>query len=138
MSCPCGMDGVGTAGGRHRALSSQAVSVSPAGVKSVTKIYNYYKKFGYKTIVMGASFRNTGEIKALAGCDFLTISPKLLGELLRDSSKLVPTLSAKAGESLALGMGQQAHFPCAWEPGGARTGCWVKKAQCVSSPSPGQ
>ncbi|XP_013358433.1 PREDICTED: transaldolase isoform X1 [Chinchilla lanigera] len=66
------------------------------GVKSVTKIYNYYKKFGYKTIVMGASFRNTGEIKALAGCDFLTISPKLLGELLKDSTKLVPMLSAKA------------------------------------------
>ncbi|XP_036312922.2 transaldolase-like [Pipistrellus kuhlii] len=43
------------------------------GVKSVTKIYNYYKKFGYKTIVMGVSFRNTGEIKALAGCDFLII-----------------------------------------------------------------
>ncbi|XP_014389472.1 PREDICTED: transaldolase [Myotis brandtii] len=69
------------------------------GVKSVTKIYNYYKKFGYKTIVMGASFRNTGEIKALAGCDFLTISPKLLGELLKDSSKLVPTLSAKAAQA---------------------------------------
>lgn len=51
------------------------------GVISVTKIYNYYKKFGYKTVVMGASFRNTGEIKALAGCDLLTISPKLLGEL---------------------------------------------------------
>lgn len=67
------------------------------GVKSVTKIYNYYKKFGYKTIVMGASFRNTGEIKALAGCDFLTISPKLLGELLKDSTKLAPVLSAKAG-----------------------------------------
>uniref|UniRef100_A0A2I3GX67 Transaldolase 1 n=1 Tax=Nomascus leucogenys TaxID=61853 RepID=A0A2I3GX67_NOMLE len=64
------------------------------GVKSVTKIYNYYKKFGYKTIVMGASFRNTGEIKALAGCDFLTISPKLLGELLQDNTKLVPVLSA--------------------------------------------
>lgn len=72
-------------------------------MKSVTKIYNYYKKFGYKTIVMGASFRNTGEIKALAGCDFLTISPKLLGELLKDSSKLVPALSAKAGEAPALG-----------------------------------
>ena len=43
------------------------------GVKSVTKIYNYYKKFGYKTVVMGASFRNTCEIKALAGCDLLTI-----------------------------------------------------------------
>ena len=57
-----------------------AAPVCPPGVRSVTKIYNYYKKFGYKTIVMGASFRNTGEIKALAGCDFLTISPQLLGE----------------------------------------------------------
>lgn len=44
------------------------------GVVSVTKIYNYYKKFGYKTIVMGASFRNVDQIKALAGCDNLTIS----------------------------------------------------------------
>uniref|UniRef100_A0A2K5ZQH2 Transaldolase n=1 Tax=Mandrillus leucophaeus TaxID=9568 RepID=A0A2K5ZQH2_MANLE len=69
------------------------------GVKSVTKIYNYYKKFGYKTIVMGASFRNMGEIKALAGCDFLTISPKLLGELLQDNAKLVPVLSAKAAQA---------------------------------------
>lgn len=51
------------------------------GVKSVTQIYNYYKKFGYKTTVMGASFRNTGEVIALAGCDLLTISPKLLEEL---------------------------------------------------------
>jgi transaldolase len=51
------------------------------GVKSVTTIYNYYKHFGYKTVVMGASFRNTGEIIELAGCDLLTISPKLLGEL---------------------------------------------------------
>nr|XP_014333519.1 PREDICTED: transaldolase [Bos mutus] len=65
----------------------------------VTKIYNYYKKFGYKTIVMGASFRNTGEIKALAGCDFLTISPQLLGELLKDHSKLTPVLSAKAAQA---------------------------------------
>ena len=44
------------------------------GVQSVTKIYNYYKRFDYKTIVMGASFRNTGQILALAGCDNLTIS----------------------------------------------------------------
>ena len=51
------------------------------GVLSVTKIYNYYKKFGYKTEVMGASFRNLGEITELAGCDLLTISPALLGEL---------------------------------------------------------
>jgi transaldolase len=51
------------------------------GVQSVTTIYNYYKKFGYKTVVMGASFRNTGEIIQLAGCDLLTIAPKLLFEL---------------------------------------------------------
>ena len=51
------------------------------GVQSVTRIYNYFKKFGYKTVVMGASFRNIGEIKELAGCDLLTISPHLLGEL---------------------------------------------------------
>ncbi len=51
------------------------------GVQSVTEIYHYYKKFGYKTVVMGASFRNSGEIKELAGCDLLTIAPKLLEEL---------------------------------------------------------
>ncbi|KAG9510253.1 putative transaldolase, partial [Fragariocoptes setiger] len=51
------------------------------GVKSVTKIYNYYKRHDYKTVVMGASFRNISEIKCLAGCDLLTISPALLGEL---------------------------------------------------------
>ena len=49
------------------------------GVQSVTKIYNYFKKFGYKTVVMGASFRNIGEITELAGCDLLTISPQLPG-----------------------------------------------------------
>lgn len=51
------------------------------GVESVTTIYNYYKKFDYKTVVMGASFRNIGEITELAGCDLLTIAPKLLEEL---------------------------------------------------------
>ncbi|KIJ58399.1 hypothetical protein HYDPIDRAFT_102724, partial [Hydnomerulius pinastri MD-312] len=59
------------------------------GVKSVKKIFNYYKQHGYKTIVMGASFRNVGEIKSLAGVDFLTISPKLLEEL-KDSTEPVP------------------------------------------------
>ncbi|XKL65047.1 hypothetical protein PGB90_005133 [Kerria lacca] len=54
------------------------------GVQSVTKIYNYYKKFGYKTVIMGASFRNIEQIKALAGCDLLTISPTLLAELEKD------------------------------------------------------
>jgi len=51
------------------------------GVKSVTQIYNYYKKFGYKTVVMGASFRNVDQVKALAGCDLLTVSPALLEDL---------------------------------------------------------
>ena len=57
------------------------VGADDPGVQSVTTIYNYYKKFGYKTQVMGASFRNIGEITELAGCDLLTIAPKLLGEL---------------------------------------------------------
>jgi len=65
------------------------------GVQSVTKIYNYYKKFGYKTVVMGASFRNAGEVKALTGCDFLTISPKILEELSNSTEALTPALSEK-------------------------------------------
>ena len=59
------------------------------GVISVTNIYNYYKKHGYKTSVMGASFRNTGEVTALAGCDLLTISPDLL-QKLEDMTEDVP------------------------------------------------
>lgn len=58
------------------------------GVISVTKIYNYYKQYGYNTIVMGASFRNVGEITELAGCDRLTISPALLKELQENSTAL--------------------------------------------------
>lgn len=58
------------------------------GVKSVTVIYNYFKKFGYKTQVMGASFRNIGQITELAGCDLLTISPQLLKELEDTKSEL--------------------------------------------------
>ncbi len=63
------------------------------GVNSVQDIYNYYKKFDYPTEIMGASFRNTGEIKALAGCDLLTISPALLKELDESSEKLQPALT---------------------------------------------
>ncbi|XP_023171798.2 probable transaldolase [Drosophila hydei] len=63
------------------------------GVISVTSIYNYYKKYDYKTLVMGASFRNIGEIKALAGCDLLTISPSLLKELENDDVVLKTALS---------------------------------------------
>ena len=65
------------------------------GVISVTKIYNYYKQHGYKTIVMGASFRNTGEIEALAGCDYLTIGPNYLEELRNDDADLTQQLSAE-------------------------------------------
>ena len=63
------------------------------GVLSVTKIYNYYKKFGYQTEVMGASFRNLGEITELAGCDLLTISPKLLEQLQSKEAELPRKLS---------------------------------------------
>lgn len=58
------------------------------GVQSVARIYNYYKQNGYETVVMGASFRNTGEIEALAGCDRLTISPALMEELSNDEGDL--------------------------------------------------
>jgi transaldolase len=64
------------------------------GVQSVTEIYHYYKKFGYKTVVMGASFRNIGEIVELAGCDLLTIAPKLLEELSTTEGTLERKLDA--------------------------------------------
>jgi len=65
------------------------------GVLSVTEIYNYYKKFGYQTEVMGASFRNSGEIIELAGCDLLTISPSLLAELEGMNQTIQPRLVAE-------------------------------------------
>ena len=65
------------------------------GVISVTKIYNYYKEYGYKTVVMGASFRNVGEIIELAGCDRLTIAPALLKELQENTTPLVRKLDYK-------------------------------------------
>ncbi len=69
------------------------------GVQSVTKIYNYYKKFDYKTVVMGASFRNIGEIEELAGCDLLTISPKLLQELDAKEGELPRKLDPKNAQN---------------------------------------
>jgi len=69
------------------------------GVHSVTKIYNYFKKFDYRTEVMGASFRNPGEIIELAGCDLLTISPELLGELQKQEGTLVRKLSPDIGRA---------------------------------------
>ena len=70
-------------------------SAEDPGVISVTKIYNYYKEYGYKTVVMGASFRNVGEIIELAGCDRLTIAPALLKELQENSTALVRKLDYK-------------------------------------------
>lgn len=72
------------------------------GVESVTKIYNYYKKFGYKTEVMGASFRNIGEICELAGCDLLTISPQLLEQLKNTEEELPRKLDPAKAASLDL------------------------------------
>jgi transaldolase len=72
------------------------------GVKSVTAVYNYYKKFGYKTQVMGASFRNMGEICELAGCDLLTISPQLLAELESTKGELPRKLSPEAAKALPI------------------------------------
>ena len=72
------------------------------GVKSVKHIYNHYKHFGIATEVMGASFRNVGQITALAGCDLLTISPDLLAALAATDAPLAPALDAKAAKALDL------------------------------------
>ena len=72
------------------------------GVKSVTAIYNHYKKHGIRTEVMGASFRNIGQITALAGCDLLTISPELLAQLAATEAPLQSALSAQAAQAMDL------------------------------------
>jgi transaldolase len=86
-------------------LAARGVSSIPAeedpGVRSVTEIYNYYKHYGYKTVVMGASFRNTGEIEQLAGCDRLTISPQLMQALAEDEAQLARKL--EPGQSGVVG-----------------------------------
>lgn len=71
------------------------------GVKSVRKIYDYYKSNGIKTVVMGASFRNSDQIKALAGCDNLTIAPNLLDEMGRDTATLTRVLSPDLASGMA-------------------------------------
>jgi transaldolase len=75
------------------------VGAEDPGVKSVTEIYTYYKKFGYATEVMGASFRNTSQITELAGCDLLTISPELLEKLSETYDPLVRKLNAEAAKT---------------------------------------
>ena len=96
---------------KHKAAGSwdEAVNAGPndPGVQSVSRIYAYFKTHGIATEIMGASFRNTGQILALAGCDLLTISPELLAELEASSGSLVPRLTpefakANAPEALAL------------------------------------
>ena len=84
----------------HQAKTGQTYSgLDDPGVQSVHWIYNYYKANGFNTVVMGASFRNKGEIEALAGCDRLTISPGLLAELSDDESALPRQLDPNAAES---------------------------------------
>lgn len=80
-------------------------SYAPAedpGVISVTQVYNYYKRHGYKTEVMGASFRNVDEIKELAGCDLLTVAPKLLAELAATEGELPRKLDPEAARKMAI------------------------------------
>ena len=76
--------------------------VEDPGVQSVTKIYNYYKRHGYRTEVMGASFRNVGEIVELAGCDLLTIAPNYLAELQNTEGALVHKLDADKARKMDL------------------------------------
>ncbi|EFR00995.1 transaldolase [Nannizzia gypsea CBS 118893] len=82
------------------AMKREYTAQEDPGVKSVQSIFNYYKKHGYKTIVMGASFRNTGEITELAGCDYLTISPNLLEELYNSNAAVPKKLDPAGAASL--------------------------------------
>ncbi len=79
-----------------QSTGKEYVGAEDPGVQSVQQIYQYYKKFGYATEVMGASFRNVGQIIELAGCDLLTISPKLLGELHQSNEPIEKKLDAEA------------------------------------------
>lgn len=87
-------------------LASRKVTAIDApedpGVLSVTEIFNYYNKFGYTTEIMGASFRSTGEIVQLAGCDLLTISPALLASLEQMNEKVEPKLAASSAMNMSL------------------------------------
>ncbi|WP_085589466.1 MULTISPECIES: transaldolase [unclassified Pseudomonas] len=82
-----------------KSTGKEYVGAEDPGVQSVTRIYNYYKANGYNTVVMGASFRNIGQIEQLAGCDRLTISPELLQQLSDDQGSLPQVLKpGNAGE----------------------------------------
>lgn len=81
---------------------AERAGANDPGVLSVRQIYNHYKKFGIATEVMGASFRNVGQITALAGCDLLTIAPELLAQLAATDAPLQPALSADAARAMDL------------------------------------
>ena len=85
------------------------------GVASVTKIYNYYKKHGYATQVMGASFRKTGQILALAGCDLLTIAPDLLHKLSLIEGGVVPKLTVEGAKKLSIEKTPLDHESFLWQ-----------------------
>jgi transaldolase len=74
--------------------------VNDPGVQSVTRIFHHYKKHGYPTQIMGASFRHTGQVLALAGCDLLTISPDLLAQLQASQAPVTPALQADSSKAL--------------------------------------
>ncbi len=83
----------------RKAEGRDYVGAEDPGVQSVRRIYDYYKAHGYSTVVMGASFRNCGQIEALAGCDRLTISPQLLEQLAADEGELPRCLQPGSGSS---------------------------------------
>lgn len=98
----------------HKAKEGRDFEASEdPGVKSVANIYNYYKQHGYETVVMGASFRNTGEILELAGCDCLTISPQLLQELEDSQGEVVQKL--KPAQSIQTQPEKMTHAEFLWE-----------------------
>ncbi|MBC3871387.1 transaldolase [Undibacterium oligocarboniphilum] len=87
----------------YKAKTGQEIfGADDPGVLSVKKIYNYYRKFGYRTEVMGASFRNTSQILELAGCDLLTISPELLQKLADSATPVTPKLSVESAVSASI------------------------------------
>ncbi|RJG06579.1 transaldolase [Noviherbaspirillum cavernae] len=82
-----------------KATGQDYTGADDPGVQSVKRIYNYYRKFGYKTEVMGASFRNTSQITELAGCDLLTISPELLQKLAESDAPVTRKLSEETAQA---------------------------------------
>ena len=85
-----------------KASGEEYSGANDPGVQSVQRIYEYYKKFGYKTEVMGASFRNTSQIIELAGCDLLTISPELLQKLADTDAPVIRKLDSEAASTAAI------------------------------------